>query len=103
DNSAALGVLGTFLSPLCSHLIIRLPPRLFSSQAFALVRFSNSLVISCAPRPSLRTPLHRSFPQLNLHRARVRRNPERPRSNGFIARAQSTLLTSDFSLSARIR
>src|SRR6059036_2626965 len=31
----------------------------------------------------------RSFPQLNLHRARVHRNHGRPRPNGFTGRAQN--------------
>ena len=35
---------------------------------------------------------HRTFPQLNLHRARVRRNHGRLPSNGFIERAQSSVL-----------
>jgi hypothetical protein len=34
---------------------------------------------------------HRTFPHLNLHRARVRRNHGRPHSNGFIERARKTL------------
>src|SRR2546427_11636087 len=32
----------------------------------------------------------RSFPQLNLHRARVHRNHGRPRPNGFTGRAQNS-------------
>jgi integrase/recombinase XerD len=40
-------------------------------------------------RPSLGTLQRRSFPQLNLHRARVHRNHGRSRSNGFTRRAQN--------------
>jgi hypothetical protein len=35
--------------------------------------------------------IHHTFPQLNLHRARVRRNHGRLRSNGSIERAQTTV------------
>jgi len=38
----------------------------------------------------LGTPQYRSFPRLNLHKARVRRNHERPRPNGFAGRARSS-------------
>ena len=37
-------------------------------------------------------PGHRTFPPLNLHKARVRRNHGRLPSNGFIERAQSSVL-----------
>src|SRR6202035_3033713 len=45
----------------------------------------------CALSHSLRAARHRTFPQLNLHRARVRRNRGRLPSNGFIECAQSTM------------
>ena len=38
-------------------------------------------------------PRHTPIPQLNLHRARVRRNHGRPRPNGFTSRAQNFPLT----------
>ena len=48
-------------------------------------------VVSCSPRRSPGTPQHRSFPQLNFHRARVHRSRQRPRANGFTERAQNYL------------
>jgi hypothetical protein len=39
---------------------------------------------------SFGTPQNRAFPQLNLHRTRVRRNHGRPRPNGFTERAQNS-------------
>src|ERR1022692_2506834 len=47
-------------------------------------------VVCRAPPHSSGEPQHRTFPLLNLHRARVRRKHGRPRSNGFIERAQNT-------------
>jgi hypothetical protein len=46
----------------------------------------------CAPAHSPGAAGHRTFPPLNLHRARVRRNHGRLPSNGFIERAQSSVL-----------
>ena len=47
-----------------------------------------SLTAGCgAPVHSPGAAGHRTFPQLNLHRARVRRNRGRLPSNGFIERA----------------
>jgi hypothetical protein len=47
-------------------------------------------VVSCSLWPSPGKPQHPSFPQLNFHRARVHRNRQRPRANGFIGRAQNS-------------
>ena len=56
-------------------------------------RHSSTLpgVVCRAPPHSSGAPQHRTFPLLNLHRTRVRRNHGRPRSNGFIERARNTL------------
>src|SRR5260370_7130371 len=43
-----------------------------------------------APRRSFGAPQIRPFPQLNLHKARVRRNHGRPPPNGFTGRAQNS-------------
>ncbi len=43
-----------------------------------------------APQHSLGTSQTQPFPQLNLHKARVRRNHGRPRPNGFTGRAQNS-------------
>ncbi len=45
---------------------------------------------SYAPQHSLGASQTHPFPQLNLHKARVRRTHGRPRPNGFTGRAQSS-------------
>jgi len=62
--------------------------QVFSSQEFcAFVTFSSPGVVCRALPHSLRASPHRTFPQLNLRTARVRRNRGRLPSNGFIERA----------------
>jgi len=53
----------------------------------AFLTFSSPAVVCRALPHSLDASRHRTFPQLNLHRARVRRNRGRLPSNGFIERA----------------
>ncbi len=52
---------------------------------------------------SLGASRHRTFPQLNFHRARVRRNHGRLPSNGFIERAPDHRARAQFFLKARLR
>jgi hypothetical protein len=62
--------------------------RAFSSREFCTyVTFSSPRAGCCALSHSSGASGHRTFPRLNLHRARVRRNRGRLRSNGFIERA----------------
>jgi hypothetical protein len=78
--------------------------QLFSSQEFsAFVTFSSLGVVCPALPHGLGASPHRIFPPLNLHRARVRRNHGRLRSNGFIERAQNIVLVRTFFLNARLR
>jgi hypothetical protein len=62
----------------------------FLSHFVARITFGTHLVVCRALKHSLGTLPRRSFPQLNFHRARVHRNHERPRSNGFTERAQNS-------------
>ena len=59
-----------------------------SSQAL-VTQTSVPGVVSHAPHSPGTSPT-RSFPQLNLHRARVHRNRQRPRANGFTGPAQNS-------------
>jgi hypothetical protein len=60
---------------------------LFRNQFGAFVTFSTTAVFSRALPHNLGASRHRTFPQLNLHKARVRRNHGRLPSNGFIESA----------------
>src|SRR5258708_34933770 len=69
-----------------------LPPlqRQFSQHRFTVAIFWVRGVTGHAPRRSFGAPQNRPFPQLNLHKARVRRNHGRPPPNGFTGRAQNS-------------
>ena len=56
-----------------------------------------------APHHTPVAPSHHCFPQLNLHKARVRRNRGRLRSNGLIERAQSSILTLHYLAPTRVQ
>jgi hypothetical protein len=56
-----------------------------------MANFRAQGVMSRALQHGRDTPQYRSFPPLNLHRARVHRNHERQRPNGFTGRAQKSL------------
>jgi hypothetical protein len=60
---------------------------LFWYQFSAFIPFSTPAVFCRALPHNLGASRHRTLPQLNLHRARVRRNHGRLPSNGFIERA----------------
>jgi len=72
-------------------------PRLFTFSSRLFTQFCafltlSSLAVVCRALPHcLGTSQHRTFPALNLHRARVRRNHGRLPSNGSIERAQNSL------------
>ena len=74
-----------------SNLFFSLLQTLRSRQLCAAIGSRLHGVVLCASTHSSGAPRHRTFPPLNLHRARVRRNHGRLRSYGFIERAQSTL------------
>ena len=62
--------------------------RLFTTRNFACVGTLNLFALAAVlSHHSPGAAGHRTFPQLNLHRARVRRNRGRLPSNGFIERA----------------
>ncbi len=63
--------------------------------------FSSSGVLCRALPHSLGASRHRTFPQLNLHRAHVRRNHGRLPSHGFIERAPEHRARVIFFLEAR--
>src|SRR6266446_10107461 len=63
--------------------------------------FSSSAVACRALPHSLGASGHRTCPQLNLHRARVRRNHGRLPSHGFIERAPEHRARVNFFLEAR--
>ena len=65
---------------------------MFWYESYAFVTFSTPAVICRALPHSLGVSPHRAFLPLNLHKARVRRNHGRLPSNGFIERAQSSVL-----------
>jgi hypothetical protein len=80
---ACLGAVRTF--PPCRRIVLFFlllqppaAPRFFPGTSFRTQR-----VMWCTLARDRRKPPRRSFPSLNLHRARVHRNHERPRSNGF--------------------
>jgi hypothetical protein len=76
---------------------------LFRYQFGAFVTFSTPAVISRALPHNLGASQHRTFPQLNLHKARVRRNHGRLPSNGFIESAPEHRARALFFLNARLR
>ena len=66
--------------------------QLFSRRELSVfLTFSSSRFVRRALPHNSGAPQHRTFPLLNLHRTRVRRNHGQPRSNGFIERARNTL------------
>src|SRR5260370_11110899 len=69
-----------------------LPPlqQQFSQHRFTVAIFWVRGVTGHAPRRSFGAPQNRPFPQLNLHKACVRRNHGRPPPNGFTGRAQNS-------------
>src|SRR5260221_14794768 len=82
------------LSALClsTNLVLPLSPAISSQEFCTSLTLSSLTAGSSALSHSPGEPGHRTFPQLNLHRARVRRNHGRLPSNGFIERAQSSVL-----------
>jgi hypothetical protein len=69
----------------------------------AFVAFSSPGLVCRALPHSSGAPPHHSFPQLNLHKARVRRNHGRLPSNGFIESAPEHRARAHFFLKARFR
>ena len=65
--------------------------RQFSQHGFTVAIFWVRGVTGHAPRRSRGTPQSRPFPQLKLHKARVRHNHGRPPPNGFTGRARNSL------------
>jgi hypothetical protein len=61
-----------------------------SQHRFTVAIFWVSSVTGHAPQRTRGTLQNRLFPQLNLHKARVRRNRGRPPPNGFTGRARSS-------------
>ena len=70
-------------------------------ESYAFVTSSSPGVVCHALPHSLDASRHLTFPQLNLHRARVRRNHGRLPSNGLIERAKSTVPVSRLRQNAR--
>ena len=64
---------------------------LFWYESCAFVTYSPPALVCRALPHSLGASRHRTIPPLNLHKARVRRNHGRLRSNGSIERAQTTV------------
>jgi hypothetical protein len=87
------GGLGQFL-----NLLPPVPP-----ESCAFATSSSPDVVCRTLLHSLGASRHRTFPQLNFHRARVRRNHGRLLSNGFIERAPDHRARSQFFLKARLR
>jgi len=78
------------LAALQTHVLLL--SQLFSWRELSVfLTFSSSSFVWRALPHSSGAPQHRTFPLLNLHRTRVRRNHGQPRSNGFIERARNTL------------
>src|SRR5229473_667540 len=76
---------------------------LFWYEFCAFVTYSAPAVVCRALPHSFGASRHRTFPQLNLHKARVRRNHGRLPSNGFIESAPEHRARSHFFLKARLR
>ena len=74
----------------CMDLLFRLLQPRSSRYFFVVASFLALAVVNGSLRHSPGTPQHRSFPQLNFHRARVHRNRQRPRANDFTGRAQNS-------------
>ena len=74
----------------CENLLFQHLLPWLSRYFFVVASFLAPTVVSGSRWHSSGTPQHRSFPQLNFHRARVHRNRQRPRANGFTGRAQNS-------------
>jgi hypothetical protein len=75
---------------------------LSSCEFFAFVAYSPPAAV-CRPLPhNLDASRHRTFLQLNLHNARVRRNHGRLPSNGFLESAPEHRARAHFFLKARL-
>ena len=87
---ACFTTLPTSVSCRCMDLLFRLLQPRSSRYFFVVASFLALADVNGFMRHSPGTPQHRSFPQLNFHRARVHRNRQRPPANDFTGRAQNS-------------
>jgi hypothetical protein len=91
ENSACLGAPRTSLSPRHTYFLSRLFNDHLRHAFLPPGSSGRGSVTGHAPRRSCGAPQNRPFPQLNLHKARVRRTHGQPRPNGFTERARNSL------------
>jgi len=89
-SSLARSPLPASVSCRCMDLLFRLLQPRSSRYFFVVASFLALAVVNGSLRHSPGTPQHRSFPQLNSHRARVHRNRQRPPANDFTGRAHNS-------------
>jgi hypothetical protein len=91
ENSACLGAPRTSQSPRHTYFLSRLFNDHLRHAFLPPGSSGRGSVKGHAPQHSLGTSQTHPFPQLNLHKARVRRTHGQPRPNGFTERARNSL------------